>query len=360
MKKIKSHLSLREQIGQMLLIGFEGKQIHSDSDIVKHIEKNNIGGVVLFDYNARSQSYDKNIESPVQVKKLNEDLQLYTQQSNQKYNRPTLPLLIAVDYEGGAVTRLNDCYGFPKTYCAEEIGKKTIQDAEYIAQGMAKTLSESGFNLNFAPVLDVNVNVDNPIIGKKRRSFSSDAERVGHYARVFSKQFLKQNIQCVYKHFPGHGSSTLDSHLDFVDVTETWQDSELIPYEQLLKIPDSCNMIMTAHIVNRKLDDSGYPATLSHKMLTQLLRNQLSFSGVIVSDDMQMNAIYNHYGLEQALELAINAGVDMLTFGNNLSACSQNPENLIDIIENHVSTGKIKKERINEAYLRIINFKQCY
>ena len=101
MKKIKSYLSLREQIGQMLLIGFEGKQLHSDSDVVKYIEKDNIGGVVLFDYNARSQSYDKNIESPAQVKQLNEDLQLYAQQSNQKHNRPELPLLIAIDYEGG-------------------------------------------------------------------------------------------------------------------------------------------------------------------------------------------------------------------------------------------------------------------
>ena len=230
----------------------------------------------------------------------------------------------------------------------------------FIAENMAKTLNESGFNLNFAPVLDVNLNVDNPIIGKKERSFSGNPERVYQYASVFAHQLLKQNVQCVYKHFPGHGSSTLDSHLDFVDVTETWQDSELIPYKQLLKTADSCNMIMTAHIVNRKLDDSGYPATLSHKMLTHLLRNQLSFSGVIVSDDMQMNAIYNHYGLEQALELAINAGVDMLTFGNNLSTCSQSPEKLIDIIESHVITGKIKRERINDAYSRIINFKQCY
>lgn len=358
MIKLKQSVSLREQIGQMLIIGFEGKEIHAHSDIIKQIEKDNIGGVVLFDYNARSHCFDKNIESPAQVKKLNEDLQFYTQKNNQKCNRPELPLLIGIDYEGGEVTRLKDCYGFPVTYSAEEVGKKKLQDAEYIADSMAKTLREFGFNLNFAPVLDVNVNINNPVIGMKGRSFSSDADNVSHYARIFSHQFLKQNIQCAYKHFPGHGSSTLDSHLDFVDVTDTWQVSELIPYEQLLNTPGSCNMVMTAHIVNRKLDDSGLPATLSHKMLTQLLRNQLNFSGVIVSDDMQMNAIYDYYGIEQALELAINAGVDILTFGNNLSTHYQAPGKLIDIIENHVNSGKIPKERINEAYSRILEFKQ--
>ncbi len=157
----------------------------------------------------------------------------------------------------------------------------------------------------------------------------------------------------MYKHFPGHGSSTKDSHLGFVDVTDTWQSYELDPYQQLLNSNESCGVVMTAHIVNRQLDESGLPATLSHTILTHLLRNQLNFKGVIITDDMQMKAISDNYGLEQALVLAINAGADMLIFGNNLSVEPQDPEQLINIIEAKVLSGDISTERINDAYQHI-------
>ncbi|MBI2785326.1 MAG: glycoside hydrolase family 3 protein, partial [Legionella longbeachae] len=206
--------------------------------------------------------------------------------------------------------------------------------------------------------LDVNVNPDNPVIGKKERSFSGDAATVSHYASIYSRHFLNQKIQCVYKHFPGHGSSTKDSHLGFVDVTDTWQAYELDPYQQLLKSNESCGVVMTAHIVNRQLDASGLPATLSHTILTNLLRNQLNFKGVIITDDMQMKAISDNYGLEQALVLTINAGADMLIFGNNLSVNPQDPKQLIDIIEDKVLSGDINPERINDAYQHIRALKQ--
>ena len=221
-----------------------------------------------------------------------------------------------------------------------------------------KSRHEAGFNLNFAPVLDVNVNPNNPVIGKIERSFSSDATTVSSYASIYSRHFLNQKIQCVYKHFPGHGSSTEDSHLGFVDVSDTWQSYELNPYQQLLNSNQSCGVIMTAHIVNRQLDESGLPATLSRTILTHLLRKQLNFKGVIITDDMQMKAISDHYGLEQALVLAINAGADMLIFGNNLSVEPQDPEQLIDIIEAKVLSGDINPERINDAYQHIRALKQ--
>lgn len=351
-------VSLRDKIGQMLLIGFDGKQVNSESPIVKLIEQDNLGGVILFDYNIRTKTYDKNIESPEQVKKLNNDLQSFTKQGNLKHHRPLLPLLISTDYEGGKINRLGERYGFPATMSAADAGKQDLTEAEVLAETMAQTLKEAGFNLNFAPVLDMDINPENPVIGKKDRSFSSDAYTVTQFGEIFTRHFLKQNIQCAYKHFPGHGSSTQDSHLGFVDVTNTWKVNELIPYQQLLPAYDySCGIVMTAHIVNRNLDSSGLPATLSHKMLTGLLRQQLHFNGVISTDDMQMQAISNNYSLEQALVLAINAGADMLVFGNNLTVKAQDPEQVINIIESKVLAGEINESRIDEAYQHIITLK---
>lgn len=350
-------VNLRDKIGQMLLIGFAGKKVNAQSEIIKTIQKNNIGGVILFDYDYHTKTYNRNIESPEQVKQLNKNLQYLTNQGNLQHQRSILPLLISVDYEGGKVNRLGAQYGFPSTISAAEVGQKNVDEVESIAESMALTLHEVGFNLNFAPVIDVNVNPDNPVIGKKDRSFSSDAMMVSRYAGVYARHFLNQNIECVYKHFPGHGSSTKDSHLGFVDVTDTWQSYELLPYQDLLNSNESCGVVMTAHIINRQLDESGLPATLSYKILTDLLRHQLNFKGVIVTDDMQMKAISDNYGLEQALVLAINAGADMLIFGNNLSLEPQDPKNIIDIIETKVISGDISVERINEAYQHIITLK---
>ena len=354
----KPNLSLREEIGQMLLLGFDGKELTADAPIAQAIEHDNIGGVILFDYDSQKKIYDKNIASPAQVKKLNHDLQQLTTQANKAHHRTNLPLLISVDYEGGRVNRLGEQYGFNATKTAAEIGRGNFVEAESSAKAMANTLNEAGFNLNFAPLVDVNVNPDNPVIGKNERSFSSDATRVAQFSHIYSHQYLKQKIQCVYKHFPGHGSSTKDSHLDFVDVSDTWQQHEMEPYQQLLNSVDSCGMVMSAHIVNRQLDESGLPATLSHKILTELLRHQLHFNGVIITDDLQMKAISDHYGLEQALVLSINAGADMLIFGNNLSVAPQSAEQLIDIIEAQVLAGKISRHRIHEAYQRIKQLKQ--
>ena len=351
-------ISLRDKIGQMLLIGFDGKQLTAQSQIAQAIEKNNLGGVILYDYNYRTKTSDRNIESPAQVAQLNSDLQYFTEQSNLKHHRPNLPLLISVDYEGGKVNRLGEQYGFPRTISAAEVSKRPIEDAEITAGEMAQTLKSVGFNLNFAPVLDVNINPENPIIGKKDRSFSSDAIIVARYADVYTHHFLNQKIQCAYKHFPGHGSSAQDSHLGFVDVSDTWQTDELEPYQQLLSKDGACGMVMTAHIVNHQLDPSGLPATLSYKILTDLLRNQLHFKGVIITDDMQMKAISDNYGLENALVLAINAGADMLMFGNNLTIEHQNPERLIDIIEAKTQSGEISQKRIHEAYQHIVALKK--
>ncbi len=350
--------SLRYQIGQMLLVGFEGAHVAQDAPIAQAIIEDAIGGVILFDYHFQTQRFEKNIQNPTQVAQLNHGLQALNTEARLRDHHPALPLLISVDYEGGHVNRLKEAYGFPPTISAALVGQMDSESVSQAANRMAETLQQLGFNLDFAPVVDVNVRADNPIIGQLGRSFSADPQHVADCAHLYAQSFAQHRIQCAYKHFPGHGSSVADSHLGFVDVTDTWQEYELLPYQNLNDAEHVCQMIMTAHIVNRQLDPSGLPATLSHTMLTGLLRDQLGFQGVIITDDMQMKAISDHYNMEAAITLAINAGADMLIFGNQLSATPQNPRTIIDYIESQVNTGKISAERIHNAYSRIVKFKK--
>lgn len=350
-------MSLREKIGQMLIIGFEGDRVNNDSPIIKSIEEDNIGGVILFDYNFQTKTFDKNIKSPKQLKALNKALQSQAQRVNVKYNRPNLPLIISVDYEGGRVNRLKTEYDFPETFSAVEFSKLSMPDAMNRARQMAVTLKSNGFNVDFAPVLDVNVNPDNPVIGKLGRSYSSDPAQVTESSSLMAKALKEEGIGCVYKHFPGHGSSSCDSHLGFVDVTQTWQEYELMPYQALVSHMDNKDMIMSAHIVNRQLDPSGLPATLSKPILTDLLRHKLGFNGVIITDDMQMKAISEHYGLEESLVLAINAGADMFIFGNQLVKEPMKAKMLIDLIEKNVKNDTISQSRIDEAFSHIVQLK---
>lgn len=350
--------TLREKIGQMLVVGFEGKYVDEHSEIAQSFDRDTIGGVILFDYNPKSQRFDKNIENPEQVQALTTALQKFNTKAAEKHHRRHLPLFISVDYEGGRVNRLSPNHGFPEIPSAKEIGQHPIDDALENAELMAHTLKKSGFNLNYFPVLDVDVNPDNPIIGKLGRSFSADPQAVSYYAEPYSTQFLANNIECAYKHFPGHGSSLADSHLGFVDITDTWTSNELLPFMESLSHPMHCGLVMVAHVVNRNLDITGVPASLSYPIVSGLLRHDLHFEGVVITDDMQMKAISDHYGLADALTQSINAGVDMFIFGNQLSEQPQDPSELIDIIEDKIHSGQISKERINEAYQRIVMMKE--
>jgi beta-N-acetylhexosaminidase len=165
-------------------------------------------------------------------------------------------------------------------------------------------------------------------------------------------------IVCVYKHFPGHGSSTEDTHAGFVDVTKTWQKYELDPYRALLQKPYHCPIVMTAHVVHTGLDSKGYPASISAAITKNLLREKLGFQGVVITDDLQMKAITDHYGLAEAIRLAVNAGADILVFGNQLVSTPQDPQQIVDIIYQDVMSGKISESRIDEAYQRVITLKK--
>ncbi len=343
-------ISIDDKIGQMIMIGFPGTEIHSSSKVIRDIKLFHVGGVILFDYDVPSKSRPRNIESPEQLKLLIENLQ----------NSSATPLFIAVDQEGGRVSRLKTRYGFPSSVSAEHIGIINKSDTSHFwASRTADMLRTANFNMNFAPVVDVNTNPDCPVIGKIERSFSVNPAIVSHEAKIVIDEHKKKKIICALKHFPGHGSATGDSHIGFTDVSETWQPLELNPYKILINNND-CDMIMTAHVFNSQLDGK-YPATLSKKTVSNLLRDSLGYSGVVISDDMNMGAIADNYSIEFAIEYAVNAGIDIIMFCNNSTTYDPDmPEKVFTIFKELVESGKISEDRINESYNRIIELKKKY
>lgn len=338
----------------MLMMGFTGCEIDQHSPVVDWLKKDGLGGVLLFDYDITSHRYGKNLRDRDQIKRLTRQLNHYADSS--ALTNEKAPLFIALDYEGGAVDRLAKVPGCHRTLPASEQALLSKDDFYKESYHMAETLKDLGFNLNFAPVLDLNLDNEQGIIGKLGRSFSSNPTQVAHAAKAFVHVFAQEGILCSYKHFPGHGSATGDTHLGFVDVTDHYQPKELEPYEILFKDQNIPVMVMTAHVINRQLDPSGLPATLSHDILTGLLREKMGYDGVIVSDDLQMQAISAHFSIEEALRMTINAGADMLIFGNQLGCHSAT--DVVDHIERLVYSGAIKSSRIDQAYLRILRLKQ--
>lgn len=346
-------ITLRNKIGQMLIIGFQGADIYDNSPVAQWLSDDGLGGVLLFDKDVATGLYGKNLKDQAQIKQLNRQLKYYSSKCATPVE--ACPLLIAIDYEGGAVDRLTKIEGCMPTMNTVELAHLTESAfAEEVSQ-MAATLNTLGFNLNFAPVVDLNLNSDQGIIGKLGRSFSENPDVVARLADKFVEIFSRYGIACAYKHFPGHGSAVGDTHEGFVDVTNTFNKDELVPYRILLKDTYKPVMVMTAHVVNKNLDSHGLPATLSHEILTGMLRKSMGYDGVIISDDLQMQAISNHYNLEEALCLTINAGADMVIFANQLGSITA-PE-VIDCIEQLVVKKKIDLQRIDEAYRRITRLK---
>lgn len=339
--------TLEEKIGQMLMVGFRGLEVSPDSQIIKDIKAKRIGGVILFEKDVALGTSIRNISSPQQLATLNASLQSYTQ----------VPLFIGIDQEGGLVNRLKSKYGFPESVTQQYLGTlNNFDTTRKYASSTASTLLNANINMNFAPVVDLNVNPDNPVIGHYERSFSADPVIVTNHASIIIDEHTNRNIFCSLKHFPGHGSSKSDSHAGFVDVTETWSDSELVPYRNLIN-SGQAKLIMTAHIFNSKWDNA-YPATLSWNVLTKMLRQELGFAGIVITDDMNMGAITSKYGTEQATELALNAGADILLFANNIAYDEHVAETISAIVKKLVDEGKVPLSRINESYQRIMNYKK--
>ncbi len=328
--------NLKQLLYKMLIIGFDGKDILNNKKLITNIQ-NGLGGVILFDHYIDDKTKSKNIQSPQQVNKLNESLQSITES----------PLIICIDQEGGKVARLKEEKGFSNTLSAKEIAFLEEKDAKKEYTNLSFQLKDIGINCNFAPLVDLGINKESKIIYGLDRAYGEDSEQVVKYAQIFMDALNENQIISVLKHFPGHGSAKGDSHEGFVDITKTWEEIELTPYKKLLH---KTKMIMSAHVYNGKIDEN-YPATLSFKTNTQLLRKKLGFNGVLVTDDLQMLAIKKHYKKEEAIELAINSGADILMYCNQLS--NDDTDETIDMMMHLVKTKKISIDRIKEANHRI-------
>jgi len=338
--------SLSFKIGQMIKAGFQGMSLDQSTHIQRDLEQYHLGSVVLFDYDVPSRTPVRNVESPEQLKMLISELNRHA----------TSPLLVTIDQEGGRVARLKERQGFPASVTAARLGELDNPDStKFHAHRTARTLRETGINVNLAPVVDLNLNPENPIIGAIGRSFSADPERVTQHARIFAQMHRQEGVLTTLKHFPGHGSSREDSHLGMVDVTDVWHPDELLPYRNLILSGDA-DVIMTAHIYHEEWDRE-WPATLSKRVITGMLREELGFDGVVISDDMQMDAIRSYYGLETAIEQAIHAGVDILSFANNSEYNPDIVPQAHEIIQKLVMEGRISEGRINESYQRIRRLK---
>lgn len=336
----------RKELGQFFIIGFDGCELDDAHPVVEAIRGEGVGGVILFDRNVDGSR--QNIRSPGQLRELIATLQSFAEQ----------PLLIAVDQEGGKVCRLKERDGFAATVSAARLGAlDDLDETRKHAAALAETLALCGVNLNLAPVIDLDLYPDNPIIGRYERSFSADPQRVTRHAAVFIEEHGKRGVASCVKHFPGHGASHGDTHKGFVDVTGLWSESELIPYRDLLAA-GMVEAVMAAHVVHRGLDPEGLPATLSPAMIQGLLRGQLGFSGVVISDDLQMRAISDHWSYGDAVCRAVGAGVDLLIVGNNLVRTRDAVRSGVAALREWAAGDPEREEHLRKARERIVRFKR--
>ncbi|WP_242985932.1 beta-N-acetylhexosaminidase [Oceanobacillus zhaokaii] len=333
-EKIKN-MSLDDKIGQMLFGGISGTSMSAETKSL--ITEYKIGGIIL---------YADNMGNPKQTVDL-------INQLRKENSGNTFPMFIGTDQEGGDISRLpGDLVSPPK---ANEIGAQNDSESAFeIGELLAWQLQAYGFNLNFAPVLDVNSNPDNPIIGE--RSFSDDADIVSELGTLTMKGLQSQQVIPVIKHFPGHGDTSVDSHLELPIVDKSLDDLkelELVPFEYAIK--NGADVIMTAHILLPELDPD-YPSSMSKEVVTGLLREQLHYHGVIITDDMTMEGITDHYEIGSASVEAVKAGNDIIMIAHEY----QNIVSAFNAIKEAVENGEISEERIDESVRRIIELKQEY
>jgi len=327
------------ELGRLLLVGFDGSVGPGNAVLEELLCRLKVGGVVLF---------SRNIVNAEQLTRL-------TAWTHQRAIECTgRPVLIAVDAEGGAVMRLSPDAGYTETLSHRELGDANdLALTELEARRIGGMLRVAGIDWNLAPVVDVATNPANPVIVGAGRSFGANPHRVTAHARAYLIGMRAAGVLTTLKHFPGHGSSTMDSHLGFVDVTETANlDVELEPYRALIA-EQLVDTVMTAHVFNRHLDPR-YPATLSAATIAELLRRDLGFAGLVVTDDLRMGAIEQHYGTGPAAVRALAAGADMVLIANDdlLDGQSAAPSALA-AIRRALRRGRLEPARVQSALERV-------
>lgn len=329
-----SKMNLEEKIGQMIFAGVSGTTM--DAGAQKLINQLHVGGIIF---------YKNNFENPTQTVELVNGIKAE--------NGSNIPLFLGVDQEGGRVTRLPGAItNFPPN---KQIGEVNNSEFSYkIGRLLGFELKEFGLNLDFAPVLDINSNPNNPVIGD--RSFGNNLEIVSKLGVETMKGIQSQNVIPTIKHFPGHGDTSVDSHLELPIVNKTLKELmklELIPFKRA--IDQGADVVMVAHMLIPELDKNN-PASMSKMVMSDILRTQLGFTGVIIMDDMTMGAIVEHFDIGKAAVESVKAGSDIILVGHGYDNVDKIQSSLKDAIEK----GEISQQRINESVERIIKLKRKY
>jgi len=331
--------ALNPRLGELLLVGFHGTTLEDNAALERLVCETRVAGVILF---------ARNIVSAEQTARLTRDLSARARECTGR------ALLVAVDAEGGRVMRLGPDAGWTETPSHQDLGQAgDLAQTELEARRIGGMLRAAGINWNLAPVVDVGYNPANPVIVGVGRSFGANPTLVAAQARAYITGMHAASVLTALKHFPSHGSSVEDSHAGFVDVTDTARpDVELVPY-RLLLAEGLVDAVMTAHVYNRHLD-AWVPATLSRPTIDGMLRRKLGWRGVVVSDDMRMGAIEQHYGAGDAAVLALRAGVDLILIADDrLPGDRSASAETLKTIRGAVRRGRLPAGRVDEALARV-------
>lgn len=333
-KRVDS-MSLDEKIGQLVIVGMDGYTINNN--ITNLIKQHKVSGVILF---------RKNVENSNQLLSLINSIK-----TNNSLNKD--PLFVSVDEEGGRVSRMP--YEIKKLPSNQIIGNKNNPDLSYnIGKIIGKELKTYGFNMDFAPVLDINSNPNNPIIGD--RSFGNNTKIVSKLGIKTMKGMTYNNVIPVVKHFPGHGDTSVDSHVGLPVVSKNLKSLnsfELLPFKEAIQ--NNVDAIMVAHILLNKIDPT-YPASMSKFVITDILRKKLKFNGVVITDDMTMAAIIKYNDIGAAAIRSFNAGSDIILVCHEYN----NELKVINSLKTAVQTKKISEKKLNESVYRILKLKEKY
>ena len=329
-----NNLTLKQKIAQMFITGFAGKNHNANKQFVELLS-DGLGGVIFFSHN---------IDNEKQFKKLISDIS----------QDALIPLFYSIDQEGGRVERTEKIHKGKKYLSAKPAYEMGLSYLQNQTKEIALELKSYGINMNFAPVLDVNTNPNNPIIGE--RAFSDNTDEVIAASKVVIKEYEKYKIITVGKHFPGHGASGTDSHktLPIIDLHITdLEENHIRPFKEAIKtdIP----AIMIAHVLYPALEDEMNPASVSKKIITNLLKEKLGFNGLVITDDMEMNGIKGLSKIDACIK-AINAGVNMFIYRDT----TKDIISLVNELELSVEQGIIEEDKINNSVNKIINLKYQY
>ena len=335
--------TIEQMAGQMIVVGFQGDSIN-DASVMRlrdEIAASEIGGVMFLKTNVASLS---------KVKAINQAFRDAAPEG--------LPPFITIDQEGGEVERLTNDVGFREIPRAAQVAQsRSPAQAKVLYANLAQRIAYLGFTVNFGPVVDLAINPKNQVIAKFGRSFGKTADVVVAYAEAFVKAHREAGVLTALKHFPGHGSSTADSHEGFVDITATWQESELEPYRTMIA-DGMVDFVMVGHLIDTDVEASGLPSSLSPQWITGVLREELGYTGVVISDDLEMAAIRDHFDLRDAVVKAVTAGMDVLLFTNTADYRAGLGDEVRDILVSEANADPAFKARIAESYARIAALKQ--